>query len=56
MLGKELVNNQVIIEKVSIFDMLSISLNNHENQTIDETKEIPQFALFYDQSLGLAAS
>ena len=56
MLSKELVSNQVIIEKVSVFDMLSMILNNHESQTIAETKEIPQFALFYDQTLGLAAS
>ena len=32
MLGKEVVGNQMIIEKVSVFDMLSIILSNHESQ------------------------
>ena len=36
MLGKGLVGNQMIIGKVSVFDMLSIISNDHESRTIDD--------------------
>ena len=36
--GKEVVGNQMIIEKVSVFDMLSIILSNHESQMSNHKK------------------